>query len=79
MVETKKIWDKTLVKCYGDNFYRLEDEGDTAHYHIYINNEEVESCPLTATRQEVDMRFHELLAKHGIEDDNMYIRKERDE
>jgi hypothetical protein len=32
---------------------------------------------MNATRDEVDMRFHELLAERGIEDDNMYVRKER--
>ena len=74
----KKVWDKTYVRAYGDNFYRLEEEDeDKAYYHIYINKEEVEVCPLAASRAEVDMRFHELLAERGIEDDNMYVRKER--
>mgnify|MGYP007038213430 FL=1 len=73
----KKVWDKTYVRCYGDNFYRFEqDDEDTWSYHIYINNEEVEQCPLCATRDEVDMRFHELLEENGIESDEMYVRKE---
>lgn len=73
----KKVWDKTYVRCYGDNFYRFEeDDEDTWSYHIYINKEEVERCPLCATREEVDMRFHELLEENGIESDEMYVRKE---
>jgi hypothetical protein len=31
---------------------------------------------LNATREEVDMRFHDILAERGIEDDEMYVRKE---
>ena len=74
----KKIWGKTYVRAYWDNFYRWEqDDDDRWSYHIYINKEEVERCPMNATRDEVDMRFHELLAERGIEDDNMYVRKER--
>ncbi len=77
MIETKTVWDKKYVKCYWPNFYRYEEIDDShASYVIYINNEEVEWCPQNATREEVDMRFHELLAEHGIEDDDMYVRKE---
>lgn len=72
----KKIWWKTYVKCYWPNFYRWEeDDEDTWSYHIYINKEEVERCPLRATEEEVDMRFHDILAERGIEDDNMFERK----
>lgn len=78
MPEFKKIGDKTYVKAYGPNFFRLEEEDeDKAYYHIYINGEDVEMAPLSATRDEVDMRFHDLLAENGIEDDSMYVRKER--
>lgn len=74
----RKVWDKTYVRAYWPNFYRLEeDDEDRASYHIYINDEEVECCPLCATREEVDMRFHELLEENDIEDDSMYVRKER--
>lgn len=74
----KKVWDKTYVRAYWPNFFRYE-EIDDEHwsYVIYIDNEEVERCPTNATRDEVDMRFHELLAERGIEDDEMYVRKER--
>ena len=74
----KKVWDKTYVRAYWPNFFRYE-EIDDEHwsYVIYIDNEEVERCPMNASRAEVDMRFHELLAERGIEDDNMYVRKER--
>ena len=73
----KKIWWKTFHRCYGPNFYRFEQEDeDKGYFHIYINNEDVETCPLAATIEEVDMRFHDLLAEHGIEDDNMFVRKE---
>ena len=24
----KKVWDKTYVRAYGDNFYRLEEEDE---------------------------------------------------
>ena len=73
-----KKWDKTYRKCYWPNFYRYEVEadGEKGYYHIYINNEEVERCPLQATKEEVDMRFHELLEENWIEDDNMYEWKE---
>lgn len=74
-METKKIWGKTLVKCYWPNFYRFEWDDDTARYHIYIENEEVEICPLQASKEEVDMRFHDLLDERGIKDDNMYVRR----
>lgn len=75
--ETKQVWSQTYVKCYWPNFFRLEEEADgqKAYYHIYINNEDVECCPLEASREEVDMRFHELLEQNGIEDDEMYVRK----
>ena len=74
----KKVWDKTYVRAYWKNFYRWEqDDEDTWSYHIYINNEEVERCPMRATREEVDMRFHEILKERWIEDDEMYVRKER--
>lgn len=73
----KKVWGKTYIRAYWPNFYRWEqDDEDTWSYHIYINNEEVERCPLNATREEVDMRFHDILAERGIEDDEMYVRKE---
>lgn len=74
----KQVWNKTYHKCYGPNFFRYEEEADweKAYYHIYINNEEVEVCPLAATREEVDARFHDLLHEHGIKDDNMYVRKQ---
>ena len=73
----KKVGWKTYARAYGPNFYRFErDDEDTGSYHIYINNEEVERCPMRATKQEVDMRFHELLDEYGIEDDEMYVRKE---
>lgn len=72
----KKIWDKMYVRAYWPNFYRYEDiDDDHGHYVIYINNEEVEHCPLAATRQEVDMRFHDLLEENWIEDSEMFIRK----
>ena len=76
MIETKKIWDLTYVKCYWPNSVRYEEEDeDKAYYNIYINNEFVESAPLCATRQEAEMRFHELLEERGIEDDSQYERK----
>ena len=72
----KKVWGKTYVRAYWPNFYRYEqDDEDTWSYHIYINNEEVEWCPIHATREEVDMRFHDILHERGIEDDTMYVRK----
>lgn len=76
----KQVWNKTYYKCYGPNFYRfeLEDE-DKGYYHIYINDEEVEWCPLAATLDEVKDRFHDLLAEHWIEwtsDEDMYVWKE---
>lgn len=74
----KKVWDKTYVRAYGDNFFRYEEiDDDHGNYVIYINKEEVEQCPSSATRDEVDMRFHDLLHEYGIEDDNMYVRKLR--
>lgn len=74
----KKVWDKTYVRAYWPNFFRYEEiDDDHWSYVIYIDNEEVERCPTNATREEVDMRFHELLAERGIEDDEMYVRKER--
>ena len=74
----KKIWDKTYIRSYWQNFFRFEEEDeDKGYYHIYINWEDVETCPLAATRQEVEMRFHDLLEENWIEDDEMYVRKER--
>ena len=76
----KQVWNKTFHKCYGPNFYRFELEGeDKGYYHIYINNEVVEICPLAATLDEVKDRFYDLLAEHWIEwtsDEDMYVRKE---
>lgn len=77
----KKVWDKVLHRCYWDHFYRFEEEWDheKGYYHIYINKEEVERCPLNASEEEVRDRFHELLEEHGIEwtsDEDMYVRKE---
>lgn len=75
----KKVWGKTYVRAYWPNFFRFEqDDEDTWSYHIYINDEEVERCPMNATRDEVEMRFHELLDERGIEDHDMYVRKERE-
>lgn len=74
----KKIWDKTYIRAYWKNFYRFEEEDeDKGYYHIYINGEDVETLPLSAWKEEAEIRFHDLLAENGIEDDNMYIRKER--
>ena len=78
----KKIWGKTYIRTYWPHFYRFEEErdGEKGYYHIYINKEEVEWCPLQATEEEVRDRFHELLEEHGIEwtsDEDMYEWKER--
>lgn len=75
---TIKIWNKTYIRTYWPNFYRLEEEDeDKAYYHIYINGEDVETLPLCASEDEAEMRFHELLDQHWIEDDDMYRWKER--
>ena len=61
----KQVWNKVLHKCYGPNFYRfeLEDE-DKGYYHIYINKEDVEICPLCASLEEVKDRFYTLLEEN---------------
>ena len=76
----KQVWNKVLHKCYWPHFYRfeLEDE-DKGYYHIYINNEDVEICPLCASLDEVKDRFYTLLEENWIEwtsDEDMYVRKE---
>lgn len=73
----KKVGNKFFVRAYGPNFYRREqDDSDWWSYHIYIWGEEVERCPLRATEEEVNMRFHDILAERWIEDDSMYVWKE---
>lgn len=76
----KKVWGKTYVRAYWPNFYRWEEiDNDKACYVIYLNDEAVEYCLLNATREEVDMRFHELLDEKWIKDHEMYVRKKFNE
>lgn len=80
MVETKQIWGKTYVKCYGLNFYRYEPiDDDNACYVIYIDWEEVERCPTQATEAEVRMRFNDICAERGVDPNQMYVWKSIDE
>lgn len=55
------------VQCYPRNSVRLETEDDVCRYAIYINDELYELCPLQATRQECEMRLHDIMNELWIE------------
>lgn len=57
----------TIVKKYAPNSVRWETDGDIAYRTIYINDEFVEMCPLQATKEEAEMRLHELMDEMWIE------------
>lgn len=67
-METKKIWNKTFAKCYAPNSVRFENRDEELMcYHIYINNELYEICPLEATKEECEMRLHDIMDELWIE------------
>ena len=56
-----------IVKKYAPNSVRWEVDDDIAYRTIYINDELVEICPLQATKEEAEMRLHEIMDELWIE------------
>ena len=55
------------VKQYAPNSVRLEVDDDVYRYSIYINDELYEICPISATKQEAEMRLHDIMNELWIE------------
>lgn len=64
------------VKAYAPNSVRLEVDDDVYRYAIYINDELYEICPINATKQEAEMRLHEIMEELWIEGNDEPIYKE---
>lgn len=64
------------VKTYAPNSVRLEVDDDVYRYCIYINDELYEICPINATKQEAEMRLHEIMEELWIEGNDEPIYKE---
>ena len=64
------------VKTYAPNSVRLEVDDDVYRYSIYINDELYEICPINATKQEAEMRLHEIMEELWIEGNDEPIYKE---
>lgn len=64
------------VKCYAPNSVRREIDDDVAYYCIYINNELYEMCPMRATKEEAEMRLHEIMDELWIEGNDEPIYKD---
>lgn len=65
-----------LVKCYAPNSVRYEVDDDRYYYAIYINDELYELCPSQATKEECEMRLHDIMDELWIEWDTEVIYKE---
>lgn len=66
------------VRTYAPNSVRLEVDGDVYRHCIYINDDLYEMCPVSATKQEAEMRLHEIMDELWIEWDDEPIYKEID-
>ena len=66
----------TKVKQYAPNSVRWEVDGDVYRYTIYINDELYEICPVSATKQEAEMRLHDIMNELWIEGNDEPIYKE---
>ena len=55
------------VKQYAPNSVRWEVDDDVYRYTIYINDELYEICPISATKQEAEMRLHDIMKELWIE------------
>lgn len=64
------------VKTYAPNSVRYEVDDDVYRKAIYINNELYEICPLQATKEECEMRLHEIMNELWIEGNDEPIYKE---
>lgn len=64
------------VKIYAPNSVRYEVDDDVYRYSIYINDELYEICPINATKQEAEMRLHEIMEELWIEGNDEPIYKE---
>lgn len=67
---------KKYAQCYAPNSVRYEVDDDVARYCIYINDEIYEMCPLQCTKDEADMRLHDIMDELWIEWDTEVIYKE---
>lgn len=67
---------KKYAQRYAPNSVRYEVDDDVAHYCIYINDDLYEYCPLHATKEEAEMRLHEIMDNLWIEWDTEVIYKE---
>lgn len=76
MPKSKRIWNSTYVECYAPNSVRWENRDEELMcYHIYINDELYEICPLEATEQEATMRLHDIMDELWIEGNDEPVRK----
>lgn len=64
------------VKCYAPNSVRYEIDDDVYRYSIYINDDLYEICPIHASKEEAEMRLHEIMEELWIEWDDEPIYKE---
>lgn len=64
------------AKCYAPNSVRYEVDDDVSRYAIYINDELYELCPLQATKDECEMRLHDIMYELWIEWNDEPIYKE---
>ena len=64
------------VKQYAPNSVRFEVDDDVSRYAIYINDELYEICPVSATKQEAEMRLHDIMNELWIEGNDEPIYKE---
>lgn len=64
------------VKQYAPNSVRYEVDDDVSRYAIYINDELYEICPVSATKQEAEMRLHDIMNELWIEGNDEPIYKE---
>lgn len=76
-MQIKKIWGKIYAECYAPNSVRFENRDEEMMcYHIYINDELYEMCPLHASKQEAEDRLHEIMDELWIEWNDEPILKE---
>lgn len=75
MVNIMTIWKKKYVYKYAPNSVRYEVDDDVSRYAIYIRDNLYEFCPLQATKEEAEMRLHDIMEEMGIEwDTNPILR-----
>ena len=66
----------TNVKIYAPNSVRKEVDGDVARWAIYINDELVEICPVSWSKEQAEARLDKLIfdvidGKKEITDDDL--------